>query len=167
MRRMWSSACASPSVETGFVPFSCDTYDAVSKPILKFLLFSKVAAALKGRTTTTTTTPFSLLFEIGFIVAAMGVDFRIEILSFLDRCYKSLFLLLFSYRGYDIPREMTGKQERLPMTLATLETLIWLGSFSFVCKLGPQISGSLQGGPRYSRRSRRFSFFLRSPSFDS
>lgn len=45
--------------------------------------------------------------------------------------------------------------------------LIRLGSFSFVCRLGHQISGSPQGGPRYFCFSRRLSSFLRSPSFDS
>jgi hypothetical protein len=75
MRRMWSSACPKPSVATGFEVFSWSIVAAVSKPILKFLLFSKVAAALKGRTTTTTTPTFSLLFEIDLFRWCVGVDF--------------------------------------------------------------------------------------------
>ena len=70
----------------------------------------------------------------------MGVDLSDRDPTFLDRCYKLLFLLVFSYRGYNIPRDLAAKQSRLPQTLGTLAKLIRLGSFSFVCRLGHQIS---------------------------
>lgn len=70
--------------------------------------------------------------------------------TFLDRSHKCLFLLVFSGRGYNIPRDLVGKQGQQPKTLATLEKLIRLGSFSFRYRLGPKSPTVSRGNHRIS-----------------